>query len=217
MHGEKNVRRAIERYPKAALILSLLIECLGLALIFSDGFVFFSAAWILLDAFAGGQKPVALAKMICVILPVACMTAIITALSTPDGRLVLDGFVTAEGLELGFLTGLRLVMMALFARTCLLRFGIGPVLVQLSWIMFPLKLAQIGPRLASRTVLRSLVMIPQYVSQAFSILGIQTRRKGLPSVQQIKRLDSRRKILVTIVSLSIGCVLLVFKMSDALQ
>jgi len=217
MPGTRHERRVVDRHPKTALLISLLIECLGILLIFFDGIILVSFAWILMDALISGQKPAALTRMILLILPVACLTTCITALNAPDGRLILDGLVTAEGLDLGLQTGLRLVMMTVFARTCLLRFGIGPVLVQLSWVLLPLKLLHIGPRLASRTVLRSLFMIPQYASHAVSILGLQSKRRGLPPVHQKKRLDSRRRILVSIGSVSVGCALLVIHLVYPLQ
>jgi len=195
---------AQKRFPRTALALSAGIYPAGLYLVLFADQMLMTAVWVCADCLSGGQRLRDAIRGVVSVLPLALAVFLVTALGARDGRLVMDGVCTVEGLEAGLSAGVKILLLSVFARTCLVRFGTSCMLILLSWIFWPGKLFGLGPRLMARTVLRSLLLVPASVSGAFALLG----RKPAAQVRIVSvsypRRDTRGPVIAGSISLAAG-------------
>lgn len=162
-----------KRYPRLAIFLSLSIQLAGLWLVFSGIAPLYLFAWVLIDVFLSGHKLRDVFRLLLSIFPLALAVFFVTVIVEQDGRVILGGLASAEGLKGGFKAGSRVLVLAVFARNCLVRFGLAPMIVILSYLLWPLRVFRVGHRLAARTVYRSILLVPVSFSRVAESIGIK--------------------------------------------
>lgn len=199
---------AQKRFFGTALTLSLALYLTGLFLIFFMERIEFSLAWVAVDCLVGVPRLRETGKILFAILPLAFAIFCLTLLTHRDGQLVLDGLCTLEGIEAGLASGTRLVLLAVFARTCLVRFGSSYLLILLSWLFWPVKAVGLGPRLLARTVVRSLLLIPASIPAALALFRKKPARRVAIVPTLYPRRDTWKAILAGGCSLMTGLALI---------